>query len=55
LKYEWTTLDFRGIYKTLNLERLDVVHAGANTYPLAEGIRAVAFRRLFEDLEPLSG
>ena len=39
----------------LRLERLDVVHAGENTFPLAEGIRAVSISRLIEDLEPLTG
>ena len=34
----------------LKLERLDVIHAGAETYPLAEGIRAVAAARILEDL-----
>ena len=34
----------------LDLERLDVIHAGAATYPLAEGIRAVAAGRMLDDL-----
>ncbi len=38
----------------LELERLDVVHAGEQTYPLAERARAVALARLDQDLEPLS-
>ncbi len=38
----------------LGLERLDVVHAGEHTYPLAERVRAVALARLDQDLEPLS-
>ena len=38
----------------LELERLDVVHAGEQTYPLAERTRAVALARLEQDLEPLS-
>lgn len=38
---------------TLDLERLDVIHAGEETFPLADRARAVAFRRLEEDLEPL--
>jgi uncharacterized protein len=37
----------------LRLERLDVVYAGEQTFPLAANIRAVALSRLFEDLEPL--
>lgn len=37
----------------LKLARLDLVHAGADTFPLARGLRAVAFSRLLEDLAPL--
>lgn len=37
----------------LMLDRLDVIHVGADTYPLARGIRAVAFDRLQADLTPL--
>lgn len=39
--------------ESLRLDRVDLIHAGDKTYPLADGVRAVAFRRLFEDLEPL--
>jgi predicted AAA+ superfamily ATPase len=38
----------------LDLERLDVVHVGKETYPLAKQIRAVAFDRLHRDIEQLS-
>ena len=38
----------------LNLERLDVVHAGEHTFPLATQVRALALKRILEDLEPLS-
>jgi len=37
----------------LKLRRLDVIHAGAHSFPLAPRIRAVALRRLLEDLDPL--
>jgi hypothetical protein len=37
----------------LALDRLDVIHAGDATFPLAERIRAVALARVWEDLEPL--
>ncbi len=37
----------------LRLDRLDVVHAGSDTFPLADKIRAVAIDRLWADLEPL--
>jgi predicted AAA+ superfamily ATPase len=48
-----TTRSMRAAMESLGLERLDVVHAGEETYPLARGIRALAFSRLEEDLEPL--
>ena len=38
---------------SLGLKGIDVVHAGDHTFPLGEGIRAVAFSRLFSDVEPL--
>jgi predicted AAA+ superfamily ATPase len=37
----------------LKLNRLDVVHAGRETYPLAKRIRAVAMSRVLQDVEPL--
>ena len=37
----------------LRLERLDVIHAGDETYPLTDRIRAVALRRVLEDVAPL--
>lgn len=37
----------------LGLERIDLVHAGEMTFPLAERVRAVAARDLFSALEPL--
>ena len=37
----------------LELDRLDVVHAGEHTYPLADKVRALALARLCDDLEPL--
>jgi predicted AAA+ superfamily ATPase len=37
----------------LKLARLDVVHAGSHTFPLAPKIRAVAMSRLLADLAPL--
>ncbi len=38
----------------LELERLDIVHAGEHTFPLDEKIRAVSIERLWQDLPPLS-
>jgi predicted AAA+ superfamily ATPase len=37
----------------LRLDGLDVIHAGRDTFPLADGIRAVALRRMFDDVKPL--
>jgi predicted AAA+ superfamily ATPase len=37
----------------LRLTRLDVVHAGNETFPLAPRVRAVAARRILDDLKPL--
>lgn len=38
---------------TLGLDRIDVIHAGEHTFPLGDELRAVAFGRIFEDVEPL--
>ena len=40
----------RNAAEDLELDRLDVIHAGRETFPLGEGIRAVAARRILEDL-----
>jgi hypothetical protein len=37
----------------LDLEKLDVVHAGESTFPLAPKVRAVAAADLLDELEPL--
>ena len=47
------TRSMRSSLDDLRLTRLDVVHAGSETFPLAPRIRAVAARRLLDDLEPL--
>jgi len=39
--------------ETLGIERIDCIHAGEETFPLSEGVRAVAFSRLHMDIEPL--
>jgi predicted AAA+ superfamily ATPase len=44
------TPSMRSALDDLGLERIDVVHAGDRTFPLAERIRAVAFSRMFEDI-----
>jgi len=38
----------------LRLDRVDIVHAGGETYPLADRVRALALRRLLHDLPPLA-
>jgi hypothetical protein len=47
------TPSMRIALQDLNLTRLDVIHAGDKTYPLAPRIRAVSLSRIIEDLEPL--
>jgi hypothetical protein len=37
----------------LRLQRLDVIHAGERTYPLAPRVRAVALARVLQDIPPL--
>jgi hypothetical protein len=37
----------------LGLSRLDVIHAGDESFPLDRSIRACAMTRLLDDLEPL--
>ena len=44
------TRSMRNAAEDLELDRLDVIHAGKETFPLADGIRAVAARRILEDL-----
>jgi hypothetical protein len=44
----------RSALTVLKLQELVVVHAGAESYLLTRGIRAVALARLQEDLAPLS-
>jgi len=47
------TPSMRIALEDLRLERIDVVHAGRDTFPLAEGIRAVSASRTWTDVEPL--
>ena len=41
------------VIEDLGLERLDVVHAGEATFPLARNVRAVAAQALLDQIEPL--
>jgi uncharacterized protein len=47
------TRSMRVAMKDLRLSRLDVIHAGKDTFLLAPTVRAVAASRLLEDLKPL--
>lgn len=47
------TPSMRSALESLDLVELIVVHAGGESYPLAPRIRAVALKRLREDLPPL--
>lgn len=47
------TPSMRSAMTDLRLTRLDLVHAGSETFPLARDIRAVAARRLLLDIPPL--
>jgi predicted AAA+ superfamily ATPase len=47
------TPSMRNAMQDLNLQRLYLVHAGNDSFPLAERIQAVPFARIREDLEGL--
>jgi predicted AAA+ superfamily ATPase len=47
------TQSIRSALRDLDLERLEVIHAGEHTFALAEQVRAVALRQILEALEPL--
>ena len=49
------TASMRSAYETLRLDRLDVVHAGAERFALAKGIRALPASLLATTLQPLRG
>ena len=49
------TASMRSAYETLRLDRLDVVHAGAERFALAKGIRALPASQLAKTLRPLRG
>ncbi len=46
------TPSMRSAIENLRLDQLDVVHVGDHTFPLADGIRAVAMSRLHLDVAP---
>ncbi len=47
------TRSMRSAMADLGLARLDLIHAGEHTFPMADGIRAVSCHRMLEDLQPL--
>lgn len=47
------TPSMRNALTDLGLKSLDVIHAGDQTFPLEKKVRAVAFSRLLDDLQPL--
>jgi uncharacterized protein len=47
------TPSMRTVMTDLALDRLDLVHAGEATFPLAPNVRAVAARALLAEIEPL--
>jgi predicted AAA+ superfamily ATPase len=47
------TPSMRSAFNDLALTRLDVLHAGRESFPLARSIRAVAAGKLLDDIEPL--
>lgn len=47
------TPSMRHALSDLKLKRLDVIHAGDSSFPLAAKMRAIGFSRLLADLEPL--
>jgi len=50
-----TTRSMHAARESLHLDQTVVIHAGDQSFPLAEGIRAVAFARLRDDLTPQAG
>lgn len=48
-----TTKSMHRAMEDLDLDRLDVIHAGSETFPLSDKIRAVSVSKIWEDLEPL--
>jgi predicted AAA+ superfamily ATPase len=48
-----TTASMRIALEDLRLDSLDVIHSGQDSYPLADRVRAVAGKRIQEDIAPL--
>jgi predicted AAA+ superfamily ATPase len=48
------TTAMRQSIKDLGLHRLDVIHAGSQTFHISEDVRAVALSRLIDDIKPIT-
>lgn len=48
------TRSMHNALKDLKLNRIEVIHLGDHTFPLSEKVRAIAFKNLMNDIEPLS-
>lgn len=46
------TPSMRHALADLKLTQLDVIHAGEHSFPMADGISAVALGRLLDDIDP---
>ena len=46
------TPSMRAALEDIGLARLDVIHAGTESFPLAPRVRALAAERLLDDLKP---
>jgi hypothetical protein len=49
------TPSMRSALEDLGLDHLDVIHAGGETFPLSDRIRAVSMDRAWQDVKPLRG
>ena len=47
------TRSMHAALEDLDLDRIDVIHAGDATFPLTERVRALALGRVWRDLDPL--
>ena len=48
------TPGMRVAFADLRLDVLEVIHGGEESFPLSDGIHAVALSRMLEDIRPLS-
>ncbi len=49
-----TTKSMHAARESLGLDTITLIHAGENSYPLAEGIQAMAFSRMHDELKALA-